>query len=163
MHNNPLLFGQAFLEVPKEQKLHETVFEKLRTFLAVRPEHPIKRLKNGEEFDPKDFPINTIIRYARDAEGTDYVLSDLNWGMVVQNINHEDVAISYKEPYLMAGVKAFSRTLKREIEVGKITHRKRDNYQHLERYRWLEIWKFGTGLRERVSEKLPNTGLLRRA
>lgn len=159
-------------------------FDKIKAFFAIRPDGPIKTLRDGQQFRVSDYPRGTIIRISK-AELMRYAAGRLEggnyrmWGFIEQerdpsNNQYGDQIIAFPEHHLEhsitssrkppQGYMAF-RNWHNVFTVGDVIH-DRDKIifglfreQKLTRYGEVEIWKYGQAVRERVAVEVPGGAL----
>ncbi|HMS22579.1 MAG TPA: hypothetical protein PKA38_02330 [Candidatus Levybacteria bacterium] len=130
-----------------------------------RSENPIRTLSEGQTFNVGDFTIGTILKVTGLTQGKfrSYHLND--WGMLTEEQDLDgiwkDAIVTFSERELESGrVPSYGggRFLHKNFTVGEVIHDKRRDTlpwtQYLTRYDSVEIWKYGRGLRSRVTNPM---------
>ncbi len=148
-------------------------FDEIRAFMAMKPDAPIKTLRDGQEFKISDYPRGTIIKISKDEKfRAGGVYSYRMWGFIEQERDpdnqHSDLIIAFPEHFFNSGVGLFPgnsafRNWHDAFVIGEVIHDRERTmflpYQTLTKYGEVEIWKFGQAVRERVPEKAPGSAL----
>lgn len=150
----PVSLPLAIVETARESRMERRAYNQIQEFLDLIPELPIKKHSSGNIFNPKDYPLGTILRIAETAETLRKNLSqEKYWGVIVHDDKKNDIVIAYhEEAFSRKDHLVFATHIQGEQEVGKIRHF-RSNLESLRRHDWFEIWQYGRGIRERTSKK----------
>lgn len=161
----PYSFPRAIIETTREYRMESNARKQLQEFLSLMPDSPIKKLSNGEAFNPADFPVGTKLKISETAETDRVFLEHKLWGLIMQDHEKKDVVVAFnEETFTTSGYMALARCFSEEIEVDKVRHFITGNLQSLRKFNWLEVWQYGRGIRDRVPEKKTSQkGILRRA
>lgn len=165
----PLVYPRLIRELLQYPYIDRRCFDELKTFLATKPEKPIKTLTNGQQFDVSQFPKGTIIKISKTF--TVEPPSEKHWNMwgyiehrrnIEGKLEDEIVAFPVHHLNLFAepppGYEGY-RNWHKSFKVGEVIH-ERDwifvfGSQCLTRYGDVEIWMFGRTLRESVPQPSP--------
>lgn len=172
----PLIFLRLMREIYSYFGRDRRYFREMRAFLALKPDSPVKRIREGQEFKVSDYPRGTIIRIAKAyAIGSEQPLEYDMWAFIQQektdpeNNQMGDQIVGFPVHHFriqgdpLPGYIAY-RNWHSSFVVGEVIHDRsvmlgfmKD--QSLIRYREVEIWKYGQAVRERVAEKSPSGAL----
>lgn len=147
-------------------------FNRIRAAQLNRSENPIKTLSEGQTFNVGDFTVGTILKVTGFTQGKfrSYPLN--HWGMLAEERDIDgiwkDVVVTFSERALESErvpSNGGGRFLHKNFIVGEVIHDKRRDTlpwtQYLTRYDSVEIWRYGRGLRRRVTNPMGAASLRR--
>lgn len=161
----PYAIPIAVVEMMRESKIDKDAYKQLKEFLSLMPDTPVKTLTKGEIFDPKNYPVGTVLRISRTSEAHRHFAERKFWGLIAQDQHKEDMVVAYDNEQLSDVDPPFGpHRFSGEIEVGNVRHTIIGNLQTLVKFNRIEVYQYGRGVRERIPEKKKATNaILRRA
>lgn len=156
------------------------LFERLEEYLDTNQGEPVKILAPGDVVNLASYPKGTIVRFGIDIDKPvrfrrrEFKQLEENWGIITQTNfagRYYDLLIGWsfdegEEVNLYNPEHMYTNFRLEEITVGETIHSRLieptidylsrllglNKWQYLLRFNWVEIWKFGTEVRQREKE-----------
>jgi len=148
----PRLLGELYGNMLKRDR---ELLSELREFLASRPQFPLKRITEGQKFDPNEYQPKTIMTISRNRSfGKDtyhqsmWAITSLEWG---PDMGDKNVVVGFANESIRSGSlggEMGNRNWHSSFVVGEVIHDRETNFPFgqrntFSRYGIVEIWKFG--------------------
>ncbi len=158
-------------EYSRSREEVKEIFNILADFIETGEGESIKKLSKGDKFVLSDFPKGTIIRFSAEwsEKSGEVGRFEDEWGIITQirfRGKPVDVVIGYQTVELEELDSppdwATHFFVNFELNLGEVFHARLSTAtgplrQYLARFNWVEIWQFGTGVRERKAQTEPQT------
>ncbi len=148
----PRLVGELYGDMLRRDRL---LLEEIREFIAIQPFAPLKRITEGQKFDPSEYQPKTILTIRRDRcfggdmfeQGT-WAITSSEWQPYGGNRN---VVVGFSVQNIRSGLgfgDMGNRNWHESFTVGDVIHEKAKYFPFgqqdtFTRYGTVEIWKFG--------------------
>lgn len=148
----PRVLGEVYGDMIRRDRI---LLAELREFIAIQPTAPLKRITEGQKFDPSEYQPKTILTIRRKRSFGDDTFEQGTWAITSlewqPDGSTKNVIVGFSVAMILSGLRFLemgNRDWYESFTVGNVIHEKEKYFpfrQHdtFTRYGTVEIWKFG--------------------
>ncbi|MBP7832610.1 MAG: hypothetical protein KA035_02455 [Candidatus Levybacteria bacterium] len=158
---------KTIVEIRRDVKKEKELQRELEEWLATASGAPAKTLGVGDRLELSHYPVGSIFRFSDTQQSTIKIgpnndpRESTKWGVMTQRRLPDDSIVDFVQgfkDYEYFGLRTSGGIIE-DTTVGEVAHRIYQepfgkSSQFLQRYNWIEVWKFGNKIRETVPEKV---------